>query len=373
MLPRRPRARHVEEVALRTDASHPGTPAGTPRLVVSNAGPTDAPGTAGTTDPLHPEAGAAASSNVVPLLHPSISSEHREAVRERLNTAVRPVLKNVAGRRGLPIAHLLAHIDGARPLTAPPVVNELGIAFVSHELRVAIAAYADRALIPFEIRTGVATMVAHSLGGPPPAAIRSAFPDWSKPLVPYGHVSEAWQPADAARWLEGFPPRGTLPHPLGTWDDRTAAIWLDDQPAIAIDLASDHDSLNVVTLQPGPAWKPAASVLACLDDLDLETLSDRVFRERFRREVMLPLLSNRRAQIRSAIDAMSYGYLTLEDARRAVRAWDVGVCERFDRLFGSHAEWIFDLVRTIVDGHPWPPNFTTGELAERFESHQDGI
>lgn len=258
-------------------------------------------------------------------------------------------------------------------MTAPPIVDELGIAFVSHELRTAITAYADRTLVPPEIRNGVATMIAHDLRGPPPAGIRQAFPDWGKPLVPSGHVSEVWQPSDAARWLEGFPPRGTLPHPLVTWDDRTAAIWLDDHPEITPDPASDHNGLNVVAFQPGPAWKPAASVLACLDDVDLEALADRVFRERFRREVMLPLLCERRARIRSAIDAMSYGYLTLADARRDIHAWDNDLRRHFDRMFESNEEWIFDLVRTIMNGYAWPPSFAVPELAERLRRQDERI
>lgn len=351
------------------DAFHSGAPAGVPRLVVPNARPIDAAGSAVTTDPRHPKAGVVPSSNVV-ALHPLPNSAgRREAVRERLNAAIRPILVNVAGRRSLPIVHLLAHIDGDRPLTAPPILDELGIAFVSHELRAAIAAYADRTFVPSAIRAGVATMMAQGLGGPPPAAIRQAFPDWGKPLVPYGHVSVAWRPADAARWLEGFPPRGTLPYPLGTWDDRTAAIWLDDHPVIAIDSASEHGDLDVVAFQPGPAWKPASCVLACLDDVDLESLADRVFRERFRREIMLPLLGDRRTRIRSAIDAMTYGYLTLEDARCDVHAWDADLGRRFDLLFGSNAEWIFDLVRTIMDGYAWPPNFSAAELTLSFGTH----
>lgn len=357
------------EVSLSDDVLRPAPPNKVLRLVRSDGQPIGADAHTDARGPRHAEAGAAASANVVALGLPPTSVGRREAVRGRLNAAIRPILVRFASDRNLPTAHLREHIEGDRPLTAEPIVRELQGAFHLQPLRAAIAAYADPALVPAEVRGGVAAMLAQDLGSQPPSEIRRAFPDWNKPLMPRWHFSEAWHPEDAARWLRDFPPRGTLRHPIDTWDDQTAAIWLDDRPASIVDPGSDRDRPDVVAFRPGPRWMPASSIPACLDELDLETLLDRVFRERFRREIMLPLLGARRDRIREAVAAMSYGYISVGDALRNIHERDVATSSRFDALFGSDAEWIFDLVHITVDGYAWPPGFTQSGLIERFGPH----
>jgi hypothetical protein len=288
-------------------------------------------------------------------------------VRERLNAAARPILCAFARRRGVLTRRLQAVIDGPRPLVDPPVVRQLGGALHSEAMRDAIASNADPALVPLKVRAGLATMLAQALSGPPPAAMKEAFPDWNKPLAPLGRRLEFWQARDAAAWLRRFPPQDCLLHPIATWDATTAALWLNDREPILPDLSCEGEpDSTLVAFEPSNPWKPSLEVLHTLDELEHEALAYRVFLERMRRDVMPFYVSERRVDIQKAIELVTFGYQTLAEARRAVGIHDRRRIGHFDRVFGENREWICDLCYRIIAAYAWPHGFAEPELRSDF-------
>lgn len=344
------------------DFSHPDSAAGVPSITES----TERPIEGDTRGRVRPRTGTNPASNLVVFRSSVTQDQRRDTVRERLNHVIRPLLRAYAKGLRRPFSHLEAHIEGDRPLTASPILTELRGAFHWAPVRETIAEYADPTLVSAEVRAGLATMLAQDLSGEPPTSVRQAFTDWNKPLVATGYFLTPWRPTDAARWLREFPPFRTLLEPMDMWDDRTAAIWLNDRSPLTFKSLFPVIEDNVVPFEPRAIWKPSTEVLGGLDELDLEALSHRVFRERFRRDIMPPVLSARRARIRNAIEAMSYGYLTLEEARLDVHTYDLERQGYFDRLFGSNDEWIFDLGVTIASGYTLPQGFDRISLTDSF-------
>lgn len=288
-------------------------------------------------------------------------------VRERVNAAVRPILLDFAKRRGLALRHLRPVINSSTPLVEPSVVRDLGGALHSDAMRGAIALNCDRSLVPLQVREGLVRMDAQDLSVPPPDAVQRAFPDWNKALAPRGHCLQSWHPADAAIWLTHFPPDTGLLHPLDTWDPATAALWLNDREAIPQVLPGEGEfDGTVVVFEPNRPWKPSLEVLHTLDELDLEALTYRVFVERVRREVMPFYLSERKIHIRKAVELVTLGYQSLEDARRSVRTHDLQRISYFDRLFGVNDDWIYDLCCRIIAAYAWPEGFAEPELRSDF-------
>lgn len=310
---------------------------------------------------------AAIAASMVALPATMSSKARGDLVRERMNAAARPILESFARRRGMPLERLQEAIDAPRPLTHPEIVRRLGGALHSEDMRGVIAANADPALVPLKVRAGLAKMMAQDLSDPPPAAAREAFPDWNKPLAPMGRRLQSWRPQDAAAWLERFPPSEDLLHPLGTWDDPTAALWLNDRDTIPPGLPCEGGLVGtVVEFEPRDPWLPSLEVLHTLHELELEELTYRVFVERLRREVMPFYVSERRIHIRRAVELITFGYQTLKEARRSVREHDLRRIRYFDQVFGENHEWIYDLCCRIMATYGWPHGFAEPELRSDF-------
>ncbi|WP_289015435.1 hypothetical protein [uncultured Methylobacterium sp.] len=318
-------------------------------------------------DPLRRGAAAAA---VVVRYTKNASVERRGIVRERLNAAVRPILRAFVRRRGIRLEDVQDAIDGPTPLADPSVVRHLGGALHSEAMRCAIASTADPTLLPLEVRAGLARMRAQSLSDPPPAAVRQAFPDWSKSVVPLGQRMRQWRAEDAAVWLGQFPLRGLL-HPLDTWDAATTAIRLNDREPASWPEQEGAARSTVVAFGPADLWKPSLEVLHTLEELELEALTDRVFRELMRRDVMPSHVNERRVRIGTVIEHVTFGYLGIEEARQSIRAHDLRRTERFERLFGTDQEWIHDLCGRIIAAYEWPPGFAESELWTDFPDLDD--
>ncbi|WP_179698697.1 hypothetical protein [Methylobacterium sp.] len=338
------------------------------------AGPVDKRAAAGFTirgDPFR-QTGSATSGSIV-TLSPNASIEARgKLVRERINAAARPILTRFANRRGLSLERLRKAIGGRTPLTHPEIVRHLGGALYSEEMQRVIASHADPGLLPLKVRAGVAKMMAEPLSDAPTAAVREAFPDWNKPLAPVGSHIQPWRPNDAAVWLKCFPPNEGLLHPMDTWDGATAALWLNDPAIFTSDLLhpSEVDG-TVVAFEPYGPWRPSLEVLHTLDELALEDLTYRVFIERLRREAMPFYVSERRIHVRKAIEWVTFGYQTVEDARRSVRTHDLARIRYFDRVFGENREWIYDLCGRMIAAYEWPAGFSQPELRSDFPDLDD--
>ncbi|MCJ2121632.1 hypothetical protein [Methylobacterium sp. J-077] len=338
------------------------------------AGPVDTRAAADSTirgDPFR-QTGSATSRSIV-TLSPNASIEARsKLIRERINAAARPILTRFANRRGLSLERLRKAIGGRTPLTHPEIVRHLGGALHSEEMQRAIASHADPGLLPLKVHAGVAKMMAEPLSDAPTAAVREAFPDWNKPLAPVGRHIQPWRPKDAAAWLKCFPPNEVLLHPMDTWDGVTAALWLNDRSTITSDLlhSSEVDG-TVVAFELRNPWLPSLEVLHTLDEIEREELTYRVFVERLRREVMPFYLSERRFHIRKAAELVTFGYQTLQDARRSMREHDLRRIKHFDRVFGENDEWISDLCRKIVAAYAWPSGFAEPELWFEFLALDD--
>ncbi len=209
--------------------------------------------------------------------------------------------------------------------------------------------------------------MAQDLSEPSSSAAREAFPDWNKPLAPFGRHLQTWRPRDAAVWLERFPPSGELLHPMETWDGATAALWLNDRETIPSGPPCE-DVLDgtVVAFEPRDPWLPSLEVLHTLDEIELEELTYRVFVERLRREVMPFYLSERRVHVQRAVELVTFGYQTLQEARRSVRTHDLRRIRHFDRVFGENHEWIYDLCCRIVAAYAWSIGFAEPELWSDF-------
>lgn len=289
-----------------------------------------------------------------------------EAVRRRMNAAATPILEAFARCQGLSSKRLLGAVGSPTPLTHPTVARELGGALHSDAMRGAIAANADPALVPLQVRAGLAKLMAQDLATPPSGEAKEAFADWDKPLVPAGHHHPAWHAKDAVAWLRRFPPTRRLPPPLDSWDDATAAPWLNDRASIVTASQDESGGVVVVGIDAANPWKPSLEVLHTLGEIELEELAYRVFVERMRREVMPRYLSERRILVRDAILHVTFGYQTLQNARRRVREHDLKRVRLFDRLFGSNCEWIYDLCGRIVDAYAWPSGFAESELWSEF-------
>ncbi len=296
----------------------------------------------------------------------SCSREHGDLVRHHTNAAVRPILKAYARRKGLLSRSLEAAIDGPTALTHPAVARELGGALLSEAVRNAIAENADHALVPLNVRAGLAKMIGQNLIDPPPLDARKAFPDWNKPMVPFGQHHRVWHAEDAAQWLRSFPPNGRILHPLNTWDNVTAARWLNDRSSVSADGNDSGRDEVVVAIDASRPMKPALQVLHDLDDLELEEITYRVFVEQLRRDVMPVLVSRRRIHVRNALLHVTIGYRTLDEARRSVHEHDLMWIESIDRLFEANSEWIYDLCRRILETYTWPTGFSELELQATY-------
>ena len=104
--------------------------------------------------------------SVIALLAVVSLKERADLVRERMNAAARPIFASFASfarRRGVPLAHLQEAIDGSKPLAHPEIVRRLGGALHSEEMRSVIASNADPALVPLNVRAGIAKMMAQDL------------------------------------------------------------------------------------------------------------------------------------------------------------------------------------------------------------------
>lgn len=297
--------------------------------------------------------------------------DHSEVVSQRTNAAARPILEAFARRHGIFSKQVIKAVGGPTPLIHPVVARELGGALHSQAMGNVIAANADPALVPLKVRAGLAKLSAQDLAALPSSEAKEAFADWDKPLVPAGHHHPAWQAKDAVAWLKNFPPIRRLPKPLDTWDDATAALWLNDRPSITPASQNGGSDDVVVAIEASNPWKPSLEVLHTLGDLDLEELAYRVFVERLRREVMPYHISERRLRVRDAILHVTFGYQTLEDARRSVREHDLKRVRHFDRLFGVDREWIYDLCCRIIDAYAWPSGFTESDLWSEFPDLDD--
>lgn len=288
-------------------------------------------------------------------------------VREQVNAAARPIFEAFARGRGIPLRPLQKAIDGPAPLTNPRIMLRLGGALHSEAMRNVIASHADPALVPLKVRAGLAKMLAQDLTDPRTVAVRKEFPDWNKPLTAFGQRIQPWQPRDAAAWLRRFPPIGRLLHPMDTWDGATAALWLNDRETILSGLAGkDEADSTLVAFESSDPWKPSLEVLHTLDELELEALAYRVFVERLRREAMPSYVSERRIQVRKAIELVTFGYQTLQEARRSMRIHDHRRIRSFSRVFDENQEWIYDLCHRIVAAYAWPDGFTEPELWSEF-------
>jgi len=291
----------------------------------------------------------------------------RHLVRERTNAAARPILESFAWCRGIPLERLREAIDGPTPLTHPEIVRRLAGALNSKAMRSVIASNADLALLPLKVRIGISKMMAQDLSEPPPVAARGSFPDWSKPIAPRGHQLQTWRPEDAAAWLERFPPNEDLLHPIDIWDGDTAARWLNDREAIPPALPwEDELAGKVLKFELQDPWKPSLEVLHTLYELELEELTYRVFVERLRREVMPYYVSERIIHVWKAVELITFGYQTLQEARRSVRTHDLRRIEYFNQVFGENHEWIYDLCCRIVAAYVWPVGFAEPELSSEF-------
>lgn len=91
-------------------------------------------------------------------------------------------------------------------------------------MRSGIVSHADPALLPLNVRAGLAKLMAQDLADPPPAGAQTAFPDWNRPLAPFGRHLQTWRPRDAAVWFQRFPPNERLLHPMDIWDAPTATL-----------------------------------------------------------------------------------------------------------------------------------------------------
>lgn len=311
--------------------------------------------------------GAATPASIVALPTNAVPEVRDRLVRERINVKARPILEGFARRLGIALDGLQESIDGPTPLADPEIMRRLGGALHSEEMRGVIASNADLALVPLNVRAGVAKMMAQNLSEPPPAAVREAFCDWNKPLAPMGRRLQPWRPQDAAAWLERFPPSEDLLHPLEIWDGTTAALWLNDREAVSPGPPCEG-ALNgtVVVFEPRDPWLPSLEVLRTLHEIELEELTYRVFVERLRREVMPFYLSERRVHIQRAVELVTFGYQTLPAARRSMRIHDLRWTEYFNQVFGENDEWINDLCRRIVAGYVWPVGFAEPELWSDF-------
>lgn len=294
-------------------------------------------------------------------------------VRERVNAAARPILQAFARSRGIPLDRLLRKaIEGPTPLVDPAVLRQLGGAVHSEAMQHAIASNADPALVPLKVRAGLARLMAQSLSDPPPVAVQKSFPDWNKPLAPFGHRLQLWRPKDAAVWLRRFPPNERLLHPMTIWDPATAALWLNDREPILSGLPCEGEpDSTLVPFEMPTFWKPSLEVLHTLDELELETLSYRVFLERMRRDVMPFYLSERKTHVRVAIERVTFGYQTLEEARRSLRTHDRQRIRYFNRVFGENHEWIYDLSCRIIAAYEWPEGFSEPDLWAEFSNLWD--
>lgn len=302
------------------------------------------------------------------LPSPPIASDRERSslVRRRINAAARPILEAYARSHGQPSKRLQTAIEGPAPLAHPAIARELGGALHSEAMRDAIAANADPGLVPLKVRADLAKMSAQDLTAPLPSAAAEVFPDRDKPLAPARQHYLAWHASNAAAWLKPFPPTRHLPQPLDTWDDATAAPWLNDRASMVADSPKGDEDGVVVAIDASNPWKPPLEVLHTLDEIELEELAYRVFVERLRREVMPFHVSERRVCVRNAILHVTFGYRTLKDARRRVREHDLKRVRYFDRLFGANREWIFDLCCRIVAAYTWPVGFTESELWFEF-------
>ncbi len=315
---------------------------------------------------------APTSASIVALPTFASPKERGRLVRHRMNAAARPILESFASRRGIPLERLRKAINGPIPLTHPAIARQLGGALHSEEMRGVIDAKADPALVPLNIHAGVAKMMAQDFSDPPPLVMREAFPDWNKPLAPRGRQLQAWRPGNAADWLKRFPPNGYLLHPIDTWDGVTAALWLNDRDAIPLGLPCEGELVGaVVAFKPQGPWKPSLEVLHTLHELELEELTYRVFVERLRREVSPFYVSERRIHVRKAVELVTFGYQTLQEARRSVREHDLRRVAYFDRVFDDNNEWINDLCRQIIAAYAWPVGFSEPELWSDFPELDD--
>jgi len=292
-------------------------------------------------------------------------------VRQRTNAAVRPILEAYGRRHGILSESLQTAIKGPKPLTHPAIVRKLGSALHSEAMWNAIAVNADPALVPFKVYADLKRLTSQNLFDQLPNAVKKAFPDWNKPLVPSGQCYSPWHAKDAAAWLKHFPPSGRLLHPMSTWDGDTAALWLNDRSSI---LPNPQDQWNdevVIRIDGLNSWKPSLEVLHNLYPLEREELAYRVFVERLRRDVMVFYVSERKICVGNAITHVTFGYQTLKDARRSVRKHDLRRIRRFDLLFGNNGEWIYDLCCRIVAAYAWPSGFSEPELWFEFPNHDD--
>ncbi len=289
-------------------------------------------------------------------------------VRERMNIAAKPILESFARRHGRYSDSVEAAIASTRPLVHPTVIRELSGALYSEAMRMTIALNANPTLVPLEVREGLAKLMALDLYDLPPNAAPASFPDRNKSLAPHSQCHQAWHDADAAAWLDRFPPRGRLPHPLDTWDDETAALWLNDRASIISAHPIDGREAVVVSIGKYNMWKPSLEVLHTLGEVELEELAYRVFVEQFRRDVMPFHVSQRRMCVHEAITQVTFGYRTLLEGRQLVRLHDLRRFERLQQIFRMNGEWIFDLHHRIIAAYPWPAGFSDEELWNEFPS-----
>ncbi|MGX9981595.1 hypothetical protein [Methylobacterium fujisawaense] len=105
-------------------------------------------------------------------------------------------------------------------------------------------------------------------------------------------------------------------------------------------------------------------MLLTLDELELEALTYRAFVERLRREVLPFSVSERRIRVWKAAELVTFGYQTLEEARRSVRIHDLRRIEYFDRVFSENQEWIYDLCYRIIALYAWSVGFAEPDYAQ---------
>jgi len=219
------------------------------------------------------------------------------------------------------------------------------------------------------------------LDGPPPVRVRECYTDWDKLLVPAGKKLKRWTLRDLADWTEHWPPsRGRLFRPLDVWDNETAALWLRDLIPAHVEYGSDQPQEDLAEFRRRMARRRPLSVLRTLDDDDILNLTDRVMRERLRRDVMSIDVMMRVQAIRHAVLGLSSRAMTIDDVRREVYEYDDmrmeaikdGLDDCYDRPHSWIPEWACDLFNAHNDLYDWPPGFSWRELCRSF-STQEGM
>lgn len=199
--------------------------------------------------------------------------------------------------------------------------------------------------------------------GPLPAGVQEHFPCFDIQLAPKGTLLSHWSIGDAADWMLEWPPRdGELYSPLDVWDEEVATLWLGRHQR-----SSEFDSPELVDFNQRRSSETALEVLSNLNDDGLLMLTDAVFRERFRREVLPHFLTARAEAIQVVARRVEAGGMTLKAARKILLEHDESREAVLREAFAENDEWISDWIvdfsQHLIDLYVWPTGFFAQDLA----------